>query len=51
MRNAYTILVREPERKSSLGRTKCRWEDNITVDMGTRLLGCGLEYLVQAGPD
>jgi hypothetical protein len=30
-RNAYRILVEKPERKRQLGRTKCRWMDNIKI--------------------
>jgi hypothetical protein len=30
-RNAYRILVGEPERKRALGR--CRWVDNIKIDL------------------
>jgi len=33
MRNAYKISVRKPEGKRQLGRPKCRWEDNIIVDL------------------
>jgi hypothetical protein len=29
MRNAYEILVRNTNGKRLLGRTRCRWEDNI----------------------
>jgi hypothetical protein len=29
MRNAYKILVREPEDKRQLGRPGCRWVKNI----------------------
>jgi hypothetical protein len=32
-RNAHKILVAKPERKRQLGRTMCRWEDNIRVDL------------------
>jgi hypothetical protein len=31
-RNAYRILVGMPERKSLLGRPRCRWVDNIKMD-------------------
>jgi hypothetical protein len=31
MRNAYKILVGKPERKSPLGRSRHRWEDNIRM--------------------
>jgi hypothetical protein len=32
-RNAYKILVGKPEGKIPLGRPRCRWEDNIEVDL------------------
>jgi hypothetical protein len=32
-RNAYKILVEKPEGKRSLGRTGCRWVDNIKIDL------------------
>jgi hypothetical protein len=31
-RSAYNIWVRKPEMKQSLGRPKCRYEDNIKMD-------------------
>jgi hypothetical protein len=31
MKNVNKILVRKPERKRTLGRPRCRWEDNISV--------------------
>jgi hypothetical protein len=31
-RNAYKILVRKPEEKRPLGRSRCRWE-NIKMDL------------------
>jgi hypothetical protein len=31
--NSYKILVRSPEGKRPLGRPKCRWEDNIRMDL------------------
>jgi hypothetical protein len=34
MRNAYKILVRKPERKRPLGRSRHMWEDNIKMDLG-----------------
>jgi hypothetical protein len=37
MRNAYNILVGKPERKRSVGRPRCRGEDNIR--MGLREIG------------
>jgi len=41
MGNAYHILLAKPEGKRPLGRTRCRWEDNIR--MGLREIGC--EYV------
>jgi hypothetical protein len=32
-RNAYKIFVGELEGKGSLGRPRCRREDNVTVDI------------------
>jgi hypothetical protein len=32
-RNAYGILVGKPEGKRPLGRTRCRWVDNIKIDL------------------
>jgi hypothetical protein len=32
-RNAYRILVGEPEGKRPLGRPRRRWEDNIKMDL------------------
>jgi hypothetical protein len=32
-RNAYRILVGEPEGKRSLGRQRSRWVDNIKMDL------------------
>jgi len=29
----YKIFVGEPEGKRPLGRTRCRWENNITLDL------------------
>ena len=32
-RDAYRTLVGEPEGRSLPGRPRCRWEDNIKVDL------------------
>jgi hypothetical protein len=32
-RDKYRVLVWETEGKRSLGRRKCRWEDNIKKDL------------------
>jgi hypothetical protein len=37
-RGVYRVLVSKPEGKSSLRRSKSRWEDNIKIDL--RDAGC-----------
>jgi len=37
-RGVYRILVGKPEGKRPLGKTRCRWEDNIK--MGLQEVGC-----------
>jgi hypothetical protein len=32
-RTAYRILVENPEGKRPLGRPRCRWENNIKMDL------------------
>jgi hypothetical protein len=32
-RGAYRVLVGKPEGKRSLGRPRCRWKDNIKMDL------------------
>jgi predicted small integral membrane protein len=32
-RNSYRLLVGKPEGKRPLGRLKCRWMDNIRMDL------------------
>jgi hypothetical protein len=32
-RNAYRVLVGKPEGKRPLGRPRCRWVDNIKIDL------------------
>jgi hypothetical protein len=32
-RGSYRVLVEKPEGKITLGRPKCRWEDNIKMDL------------------
>jgi hypothetical protein len=39
VRGAYNILVGRPEGRRPLGRPRCRWEDNIKVDL--REIGFG----------
>jgi hypothetical protein len=33
MRNANSILVRKPERKTPLGRSRYRWKGNVRLDL------------------
>jgi hypothetical protein len=33
MRSVYKNMVGKPEEKRELGRHKCRWEDNIKMDL------------------
>jgi hypothetical protein len=33
MRNACRILLGKPEEKRPLGRPRCRWVDNIKMDL------------------
>jgi hypothetical protein len=32
-RNAHRILIGMPERRKPLGRRRCRWEDNIEMNI------------------
>jgi hypothetical protein len=32
-RGVYRVLVGRPEGKRPLGRARCRWEDNIKMDL------------------
>jgi hypothetical protein len=38
-RGVYRVLVGTPEGKRPLGRNRCRWEDNIKMDL--QKVGCG----------
>jgi hypothetical protein len=33
LRNVYIFFVRKPDGKRPLGRLRCRWEDNIRMDL------------------
>jgi hypothetical protein len=33
-RSTYRLLVGKPEGKRPLGRTRCRWVGNVTMDLG-----------------
>jgi hypothetical protein len=39
VRGAYNILVEKPEGRRPLGSHRCRWEDNIKMDL--REIGFG----------
>jgi hypothetical protein len=39
MRGVYRVLLGKPERKTTLGRPRRRWEDNIKNDL--QKVGCG----------
>jgi len=39
-RGVYSVLVGKPEGKRPLGGTRCRWEDNIKMDL--QEVGCGV---------
>jgi len=32
-RGVYRVLVEKPEGKRPMGRPRCRWEDNIKMDL------------------
>jgi hypothetical protein len=43
-RSMYRVLVGKPEGKRPLGRPRCRWEDNIKVDL--QEVGCeGVDWI------
>jgi len=41
LRNAHKIFVGKLEGRRPYGRPRCRWEDNIRMDV--REIGCGLD--------
>ena len=43
-RGVYRVLVGKPEGKRLLGRSRCRWEDNIKVDLQEVRCG-GMEWI------
>jgi hypothetical protein len=44
-RNMYRLLVGKPEGKRPLGRPRCRWVDNIQMDLiRDRIECCGLDW-------
>ena len=40
-RGVYRVLVGKPEGKRPLGRPRCRWEDNIKMDLQEVGAFCG----------
>ena len=42
-RGVHRILVGKPEGKTPLGRPRCRWEDNIKMDL--REVGRGGDWM------
>ena len=40
-RSLHKVLVRKPDGKRPLGRPRCRWEDNIKMDLEEVGSGCG----------
>ena len=38
-RGIYRVLMGKPEGKRPLRRPRCRWEDNITIDLSERRCG------------
>jgi len=46
-RFVYWVLVLRPERKRPLGKPRCRWEDNIKMDLQEVIWGVwtGLMWL------
>ena len=40
-RGVHRVLVGKPEGKRPLGRPRCRWEDNIKVDLQEVGASCG----------
>jgi hypothetical protein len=43
-RGVYRVLVGKPEGKRTLGGPRCRWEDNIKMDL--KEVGCwGMDWI------
>jgi hypothetical protein len=50
MRSAYSVLVGKPEGKRPFGRCRCRWEDNIRMDL--RGIGWeGVDWMMHVAQD
>jgi hypothetical protein len=48
-RGVYRVLVGKPEVKRPLGRPRCRWEDNIKMDL--QEVGCGSMDRIEVAQD
>ena len=48
-RGVYRVLVGKPEGKRPLGRPRCRWEDNIKMDL--QEVGCGCMDCIELAQD
>jgi hypothetical protein len=48
-RKVYKVLVGKPKGKSPLGRSRCRWEDGIRMDL--REIGLGDVDWIQLSQD
>ena len=48
-RGVYRVLVGKPEGKRPLGRPRCRWEDNIKMDLQD--VGCGGMQRIELAQD
>jgi hypothetical protein len=42
-RGVYRVLVGKPEGERQLGRPRCRWEDNIEMDL--QEVGWGIDWI------
>ena len=48
-RGVHRVLVRKPDGKRPLGRPRCRWEDNIKMDL--QVVGGGCEDWMELAED
>jgi hypothetical protein len=48
-RGVYRVLVGKPEGKRPLGRPRCRWKDNIKIDLQD--VRCGVSYWIELAKD
>ena len=48
-RDVYRVLVGKPDGKRPLGRPRCRWEDNIKMDI--QVVGCGGVHWIDLAQD